>query len=252
MKAACSPTEKDRAWFERWFNEDYLLVYPHRDQVEADRQVAAVLSLLANPTVDCLDLGCGSGRHARALSAAGKRVCAIDLSLHLLRTARAGAATDATFIRSDIRYLPFRDASFDLLTSFFTSFGYFAFDHEHLAALREWQRVLRPHGTILLDLPDRAATLSGLQPLSERRLADGRKVTERRTLSEDERRVEKVIAIEDGEAVHSYQESVRLFSESEILALLREAGFDPPRRVAALDGFAGRMVVTAGKRGREA
>ncbi len=240
----------DRAWFERWFNDDYLLVYPHRDRGEADRQVAALLQLLPSDYIDCLDLGCGSGRHARALAAQGKRVMAIDLSQDLLRSATSGVETTATFIRSDIRHLPFPSHSFDLLTSFFTSFGYFGNDSEHLAALLEWQRVVRPGGALFLDLPERAATLELLKAMSERLLADGAKVTEHRSLSSDELRIEKTILIERGQQQSSYRESVRLFTESEILSLLEQAGFDGPRRVAQLSGFDARMVIIATKGAR--
>ena len=51
-------------WFQRWFGEDYLLVYEHRDEAEAERDadtVAATLGLSENALV--LDLCCGSGRH---------------------------------------------------------------------------------------------------------------------------------------------------------------------------------------------
>ena len=245
MKPASPPINDDHAWFERWFNEDYLLVYPHRDQAEADRQVAAALTLVSPTCLDCLDLGCGSGRHARALSALGKRVSAIDLSLDLLRMASAGGKTGAKFIRSDIRQLPFRDHAFDLLTSFFTSFGYFADDHEHIATLSEWVRVLRPGGALFLDLPDRNATLERLEPVTVRTLKDGSTVTERRALSADSLRIEKSISIEGQQTTRRYQESVRLFTEEEILQLLDLGGFTDPRRMRGVESFSDRMVVLA-------
>ena len=54
-------------WFEEWFNDEYLELYPHRDDAEADRLV----SLLQDVTPwregwRVLDVGCGPGRHARA------------------------------------------------------------------------------------------------------------------------------------------------------------------------------------------
>ena len=57
-------------WFEEWFGEEYLQLYPHRDDAEAERAVA----LIADATGltegwRVLDVGCGAGRHARAFRA---------------------------------------------------------------------------------------------------------------------------------------------------------------------------------------
>ncbi len=237
-------TGSEPAWFERWFNDDYLQVYPHRNQSEADLQVRSALTLVPHALQqNCLDLGCGTGRHARALRAAGLLVTAIDLSPTLLRAAVA-AGGDVQFVRSDIRALPFRDCCFELLTSFFTSFGYFATDSEHRVALQEWARVTKQGGTLLLDLPDRDLTIAQLQERTERTLSDGRKVAESRALSADATRIEKIIKIGEGTAARQYHESVRLFSEEEILELLHAAGFRNPRRARA-EGFAGRLLLLA-------
>ena len=61
-------------WFEEWFGEEYLQLYPHRDVAEAERAVALILErtgFAAGWRV--LDVACGAGRHARAFQAAGAR-----------------------------------------------------------------------------------------------------------------------------------------------------------------------------------
>ena len=62
-----------------------------------------------------LDLGCGTGRHALRLAAAGANVTAVDFSEGMLARARAGAGTLALDFRTHdlTRPLPFADASFD-------------------------------------------------------------------------------------------------------------------------------------------
>jgi 3-isopropylmalate dehydratase small subunit len=130
-------------WFEEWFGEEYLELYPHRDEAEADRAVALVArstGLRAGWRV--LDVGCGAGRHARAFRAAGARCVGVDLSQTLLRIARR--MTDAPLVRADMRLLPIRPGSMDLTVSLFTSFGYFDDDEEHTRALREMAGTLRP------------------------------------------------------------------------------------------------------------
>src|SRR5918994_865089 len=108
-------------WFEEWFGEEYLQLYPHRDDAEAERAVtlfARVTGLVAGWRV--LDVGCGGGRHARAFRAIGARCVGLDLSRTLLRVARG--LTDAPLIRGDMRRMPIRPGSMDLTVSLFTSF----------------------------------------------------------------------------------------------------------------------------------
>lgn len=56
-----------------------------------------------SPGASILDVGCGTGRHARALAAKGFRVTGVDFSPAMLTKARAlaGDAPNLTFIESD-------------------------------------------------------------------------------------------------------------------------------------------------------
>jgi tellurite methyltransferase len=79
--------------------------------------VKSLIEALA-PGATVLDLGCGTGRHARALARAGLRVHAIDLDVDALETARSlaedGEAPAAlSYAAGDAGALPFRDAAFD-------------------------------------------------------------------------------------------------------------------------------------------
>jgi SAM-dependent methyltransferase len=63
-----------------------------------------------------LDVGCGPGRHARALAERGIRVHGIDISQRFVDLASDGAPSGATFERADARALTF-DAEFDAAIS---------------------------------------------------------------------------------------------------------------------------------------
>ena len=76
------------------------------------------------PGAAMLDLGCGSGRHARSLAARGFAVTGIDLSAASLALARQQAGPAVRFIEQDMR-VPFGRRAFDYVFSLFTSFGYF-------------------------------------------------------------------------------------------------------------------------------
>ncbi|MFL5571693.1 MAG: hypothetical protein ACJ772_14060, partial [Gemmatimonadaceae bacterium] len=58
------PQEAD--WFEEWFGEDYLDIYQHRDETEAERAIELIASNLAGRDINTvLDLACGAGRHTK-------------------------------------------------------------------------------------------------------------------------------------------------------------------------------------------
>jgi SAM-dependent methyltransferase len=91
-----------------------------------------------------LDLGCGSGLDAPALSQAGRRVVGLDVSRRLLQSARGQASIAGRLLQGDLRALPFADASFD---------GVWADGSMHhvargevQAAIREVARVLKVGG----------------------------------------------------------------------------------------------------------
>lgn len=167
-------------WFKRWFGEQYQRLYPHRDVRQAEGQVDPLLAILpVTPEWRILDVGCGSGRHLEALRRRGyRRAAGMDLSLPLLRDARGRRLPVA---RADMRRLPFRRGGFDLVTSFFTSFGYFATFGEDVDALGQFVSALRPGGYLFLDLPNADHLLKNLVP-RDVRLVDGAMVEQRRRL----------------------------------------------------------------------
>jgi malonyl-CoA O-methyltransferase len=104
-----------------------------------------------------LDLGCGTGRHTLALSAAGAQVWALDLTPEMMAKARAKQPkAEVCWVRHALpEPLPFRASTFDIVV-----LGLVA---EHIAdlprLLSESARVLRPGGRCLLSAlhPDRTA-----------------------------------------------------------------------------------------------
>ncbi|TVP55288.1 MAG: class I SAM-dependent methyltransferase [Gemmatimonadales bacterium] len=225
-------------WFRRWFGEEYLRVYPHRDKREARRAVELLLHRLENAGVDLpqtpptgppdvLDLACGAGRHLGALAELKVSAVGLDLSEHLLQEARA-TLTTPRLLRGDMRHLPFADATFTVVTSFFTSFGYFETEREDRGVLREIRRVVKPGGHVLLDFLNAAQVRAGLRPHDVHTIGD-REVVQQRRLLEDGRRVEKQIRITGPGSgpPQRFTERVRLYESDELTRLLASEGLKP-------------------------
>ena len=72
-----SPPEAD--WFEEWFGVDYLRIYQHRDESDAERAIELIERNMRGHRIDAvLDLACGAGRHTRIL---GERWWTVGLDL---------------------------------------------------------------------------------------------------------------------------------------------------------------------------
>jgi ubiquinone/menaquinone biosynthesis C-methylase UbiE len=110
----------------------------------------ALVGAIPPGTTRLLDAGCGTGHTAIACAPAVQRVTAIDLTEPMLAQARRLAAErggdNIEFLQADVEALPFPAGSFDVVTS-----RYSAHHYPHPAqALREFARVLKPGGSVLL------------------------------------------------------------------------------------------------------
>lgn len=228
---------KETPWYREWFGDTYLDVYPHRNADEAEQGVALLLSVLFDDALrerPALDLACGAGRHLRALRRAGIPALGLDLSMPLLREG-GRQSLGPYLVQGDMLQLPFATGAFGLVTSFFTSFGYFDEAHQDLQVLRGVHRCLARGGWLLLDFFQAERVRDDLVPYSERPLADGR-VLEYRQLIEDGRRVEKEIHVIRGDETSIFRERVRLYEPDELILLLAEAGFDVKHHFGEYDG----------------
>jgi SAM-dependent methyltransferase len=223
-------------WFERWFGEEYLALYPHRDEREAAAAVALVESNLGGIKVNrALDLACGAGRHARLLSERWW-TAGFDLSAPLLARAKA-ADPDGFYVRGDMRALPFVDHGFDLVVNLFTSFGYFDNDAQHLRVLAEVARVTRRGGKFVLDFLNSDHVRSTLVP-EESKEVGGRSVEVRREISSDDRFVVKTIMTGGETGDQTFVERVRLFDRLDLETMLEESGFGVERVLGDYAGAA--------------
>jgi ubiquinone/menaquinone biosynthesis C-methylase UbiE len=129
-----------------------------------DAWLAHVRNWAGPGPIDALDVGCGTGFFALLLAEAGHRAVGVDAVDEMLALARAKADAQNLPVRlerADADSLAFDDASFDLIVERHVIWTL----HEPTAALREWRRVLRPGGRVVLaegDWKGRGASTSRL------------------------------------------------------------------------------------------
>jgi SAM-dependent methyltransferase len=206
-------------WFEEWFGEEYLHLYPHRNEADADRVVALLTRCLPwQRGWRVLDVACGAGRHLAALVRAGARPVGFDLSAALL--CRARAAGNAPLVRADMRALPIRSRAMDLTVNLFTSFGYFAADEEHTDAIGQMLATVRPGGWFVIDFLNAEQVRSALVPMETTQLGEN-SVEIRRAISADGRFVRKTITLADGRV---FEERVRLLAAPELERMISAHG----------------------------
>jgi SAM-dependent methyltransferase len=148
--AALQPTTQ--RWYESWFDTQlYHTLYANRDAREAADCIDRLLERLPlQPGSAVLDLGCGTGRHARQLATRGFRVLGVDLSAESIRAAKHHEHDGLWFRQQDMR-LPFGVNTFQAVFNLFTSFGYFEDPSDDLAVVENIVRALKPGGWLILD-----------------------------------------------------------------------------------------------------
>jgi len=247
------PAPSSTATWDAFFNDFYLRAYADDErQSEAEAQALAAARLAGcPPRGDVLDVPCGFGRHALPLARASYRVIGVDRSEQLLAEARrrAGGERWPKLVRADYRELPFADESFDVALNLFTSLGYLG-DAEDTKALAEICRVLRPGGRLLIETMHRDLLVRQFREQDWRLAGQGRLLLEQRTFDAAAGVAQTTQTLVDNTGARDSRSfSVRIYTATELVAMLDSAGFEETRCHGDLDGrpFATdtRLVVVA-------
>ena len=214
------------AWYVDWFNSsEYLTVYNHRNQNEADAFAATIVKDIVLPeNCETLDLACGAGRHAIAFAKYGHSVTAVDLSPKLLEVARESMLESdlkIDFVRDNI--LTFRSPKkFDLALNVFTSFGYFDKDDDNFGIFRTAKTALRQNGYFVFDYFNVNYIRTNFVPYTRKFF--GKTIVEQSRFIDGEK-VGKTILIQSNLGLKAYRESVKLYGAEELCMQLGKVGF---------------------------
>jgi ubiquinone/menaquinone biosynthesis C-methylase UbiE len=212
------------------YDELYLRTYAQIADPETGRQQAeGIVELLGLETgADLLDCPCGYGRHSLEFARLGLHVVGADRSEALLAEAKgpSGDAEWPRWVRADYRDLPFGDASFDCVTNLYSSLGFWGDDGDR-QALREFRRVLRPGGALVVEIMHRDRLMAIYTPRSWHELPEGGLLIEERLI--DYERGLSVVRHElvepDGTRISAPYE-FRIYTVTELVAMARDAGFE--------------------------
>jgi ubiquinone/menaquinone biosynthesis C-methylase UbiE len=236
------------------FDELYLRTYAPLDAPEQAEGMATGAIGLAEcePGADVLDAPCGYGRHALVLAEAGFRVVGLDRSPVLLGEARrrSAGAEWPRWVAGDYRELPFEDASFNAVLHLFSSFGYYGEDDDR-RMFREFRRVLRPGGRLVVETTHRDRLVCIFRPSDWEELPDGAARLERRSFDPATGVIHTahVYWPRGGEPVPA-EYDIRVYAATEVRALLAAAGFSEVELYGGLGGeplsTESRLVAVAG------
>jgi ubiquinone/menaquinone biosynthesis C-methylase UbiE len=152
---AASPAEGWKGW------DDYADFYDWENAQTLDRSDVKFWRAMAErANGPVLELGCGTGRVTIPVSRTGARIVGIDRSAemlaHAVKRSKRTRSRPPTWLRGDIRFLPFRTAArFDLVMAPYGILQSLVRESDLKATLSSVARVLAPGGIFGVDLvPD--------------------------------------------------------------------------------------------------
>jgi SAM-dependent methyltransferase len=216
--------KSEKPWFVEWFDENYRMLYRHRNSEEAKEQVHLIIDTLKpEKSKRILDLCCGEGRYTEIFHKLNYRVFGLDLSETLIGFGKQ-RTPDLNLMVGDMRHIP---GHFDIILSLFTSFGYFDMDSENESTLQAVYNAINPGGYYWLDFLNAPYVEKHLVPETLSQLSSGIEVLEKRKI-ENGRIIKDIhfrsINTNENGNKH-YRESVRLFKRAKLEQMFANAGF---------------------------
>jgi SAM-dependent methyltransferase len=183
-----------------------------------------------------LDVPCGDGRIARELAERGCRVTGVDISEEFLdagRTAAKARGLDVVWRRSEMRDLPWRE-EFEAAYCAGSSFGYLD-DAGNAEFIRVVSRALVPGGRFFIDCKAAESIFPSFRESYEMTVGDIRFASVNR-YDPATGTMENNYTVSRGDRVEEKRALTRIYSTSEILRLLSDAGLGGFETYGSVEG----------------
>jgi SAM-dependent methyltransferase len=216
------------------------LIFPAERIAGAKEEVAQLLSLLRplpSRPLTVLDVGCGIGRHCVEFAREGHKVIGVDYSAYFLQQAKLRADTygvQVDFRRTDMREMDF-SAHCDLALSLYSSFGYFVRPEDDVRVLEKIYRSLKSGGKFVMEIGSKETIARSFSPL-QRFAEDEHASFLHRIVVDGWEQLDLHWFIAQQEGYKKYRTRVRIYSGSELKALLKHVGFSQVQLFGNLSG----------------
>lgn len=183
-----------------------------------------------------LDVPCGAGRHAVELASRGYELTGVDISAEFLDAARASAVERDVPIgwrQAEMRDLPW-SSEFDAAYCAGSSFGFFD-DEGNAAFLAAVARTLVPGGRFFADFKAAESLLPAFRESYEMRLGDI-EFRARNRYDPLTGTMENLYTVTRGDRSETKRAVHRIYTASEVLRMLRGAGFSSFETFGSIEG----------------
>lgn len=219
--------DEDGPWYENFFGRNYLRTVGTPTPKEVAAECDFIERAIRVPTGSrVLDVGSGLGVQSVEMASRGYHMVGLDISPTMVSRAYDEAEDRGLridFVRGDMRDVTFEEP-FDALLCWGTTFGYFS-EEENELALRQFHQLLKPDGTLLLEIVNRDFII-GSQPNQVWFEVDGAVCMEETDFDyvTSRLRVKRRVASHDGQERDRLY-SIRLYSLHEVRAMFERNGF---------------------------
>jgi trans-aconitate methyltransferase len=212
----------------------YNLLYQDKDYPSEVLYISKLIQRLAPETRDILELGAGTGKHARILADMGFIVHGIDCSKEMLAMAEGQKTPGLTFELADITS-HCGETRYDVAVSLFHVISYITDNEKLLTTFKNIHTQLRPGGILIFDVWYSPAVYHQypkprVKSIKDEQVKITRKADPTMSFSMNTVNVNYDVLIEDLEQNETvrFQEvhSMRHFSQPEIALIADITGFD--------------------------
>jgi D-alanine-D-alanine ligase len=219
-------------WWKSLFDELYLLTDARTvaDDDLTRREVDMLCDLMQlQPDDRILDLCGGQGRHSLELATRGFGDCTVlDYSNVLLEKGREAAEEQGCrleFVQGDATITGLPDASYDHVMILGNSLGYLPEHSDDLKILLEAERLLRPGGSLLLDVTDGTVVHERFNPNAWHEVADDIIVCRQRLLDDSAIKCREVVLCKQRGLLRDQTYAIRTYDGEKLVHMVGEAGF---------------------------